>query len=128
MSDHFESSNEDADSISLSATGVGTTAAPLLLNGTGSALVTPDNYVLRLVALNLVNKTTSAITATVQIVQGSGTPITVWEVPLAASSSAEFDREHFRLVCPPGYTFQVLSSAAASLDVQARARLTKGAG
>lgn len=118
----------DPDEFEQNYSTAGTAAASLIgPSGSAAPLATPNNYVQKLTQLNLYNAATAAIKATIQMTNGTIT-VVLLEVSIAASSSVIFDVTRFKLVAPPGYYFQALSSAAASLDVQARARFVRGAG
>ncbi len=126
VAEHFQGSNEDADSFNLGTAAAGVTAANLALNGAGaSAVVTPDNYTQRIAQLILTNVTASALVATVQITNGTVT-YTLATLNVGANASETLDEYHFRLLAPSGFNFQVVSTVAASLNANARARFTKG--
>jgi len=129
----FQDDVHDADYVSLSTnTAAGASAEDLTVNGaSGNGPTCPDNYDLKLDWLILNNVTSSVITATVQIYNGT-TTIVLGVFTLGANTgntaTLVLTNSMFKLVAPPGYKFQVLSSASASLNAYAYARLTPGAG
>lgn len=122
---------QTSDLVPFYATLAGTVAADIQFEGTLSCTC-PDNYTMLSQVASLCNKTASAITVTIQITNGTIT-IPLVEVVLAANSAAGGNElvspsDNFRLVAPPGFKFQVVSSAATSADVQMLVRLIFGAG
>ncbi len=120
----------DADSYTLSTTGVGTAAADLLLDGAGTAgPLTPDNYLQRIVQLSLSNTATVAGYVTIQASTGGTSPTVrkLGSFNVAASSTLVLNEEMVRYIAQYNYKFQAIASTG-TFDVYATAILTKGAG
>jgi hypothetical protein len=118
-----------ADLVAFSVSAVGAAAADIQYRGVGGPLVCvcPDNYTLLAQQVSLVNVSAGAILATIQIVSGA-TTVVLLEVELGANSSTFISASSVRLIAPPTFKFQALSSAGASLDVQMLVRMIFGAG
>lgn len=110
------------------ATPIGVTATDLTVDnvgGTGPSC--PDNFTMLLENVVVANLAASSATVTIQRIKGTGTPVPIYILPVAAGAAVELDQARFKLIAYPGWRFQVVSSVAASVVINGDARLIKGA-